>query len=491
VTMTEEDRLELELLTHLEDEALDDCRENFYTFCQTAKPKFYKAHRKYLRQLCDNLQAFLEGRLLNPKNGEPYTKFIITMPPRHGKTLTVDNFCKWVFGKHPETSILKVSYDPDLSGRSSKEIRNSIQESRGDSDKFVFSDIFPDVRVKHGDADQLMWTLEGSHSSFLATSPGAKQTGFGAQIGIIDDIVKSAKEAYNAKGLAGTVDWYLNTYQARLEAGSLEIVMMTRWAPDDLVGWLLKNEPDLWFVMALPAHDEKTDTMLAPDILNRKEYMRRKAKADPMVFGGNYQQNPIATGAYLYTEFGTYRPLDLPRHGRREAYFDTADTGDDFLCGGTYILHDGKAYLTNVLYTQDGMDKTEPESARMLIAAKTDRAYIESNNGGRGFARNILALMVAQKFSSCQVDWFHQSENKMARILSNATSVTNTVVMPEDWATRWPDFYAAVTGLKKGGKWDHDDAPDFLTGVYEKSIASLPLQMSEATRKALAARAQG
>jgi predicted phage terminase large subunit-like protein len=65
------------------------------------------------------------------------------------------------------------------------------------------------------------------------------------------------------------------------------------------------------------------------------------------------------------------------------------------------------------------------------------------------------------------VKWFHQSENKHARILSNSTSVMNNVYFPVNWQDRFPDFAMDILKYQKEGKNLHDDAPDALTGVYE------------------------
>ena len=45
------------------------------------------------------------------------------------------------------------------------------------------------------------------------------------------------------------------------------------------------------------------------------------------------------------------------------------------------------------------MEITEPAVAKMLFDDKVNEADIESNNGGRGFARNVETLLL-QKFNS-------------------------------------------------------------------------------------------
>ncbi len=71
----------------------------------------------------------------------------------------------------------------------------------------------------------------------------------------------------------------------------------------------------------------------------------------------------------------------------------------------------------------------------MLQRNGTRTARIESNNGGRGFARAVAKLCLQTR-----IEWFHQYRNKEARVLSNATEVAARIRMPEDWHRRWSNF---------------------------------------------------
>ena len=113
------------------------------------------------------------------------------------------------------------------------------------------------------------------------------------------------------------------------------------------------------------------------------------------------------------------------------------------------------------------MEVTEPETARRLADNKVREAAIESNNGGRGFARNVKEHLKKLKCKMCTVGWFHQSKNKKTRIIVNATNVMDQVIMPADWKKRWPEFARHIEKYQRKGKNDHDDAEDALTGFVE------------------------
>ena len=63
--------------------------------------------------------------------------------------------------------------------------------------------------------------------------------------------------------------------------------------------------------------------------------------------------------------------------------------------------------------------------------------------------------------------WFHQTQNKQARIFTNSAAVQNMLYFPEGWETKWPKFHKALTGYMAEGKNKHDDAPDAATMVIE------------------------
>lgn len=464
---------------------IDMATRRFYYYCRFRLPQVYTKKRPHLEILCDTLQEFYES---------DRQRMILNLPPRHGKTLTVELLTEWILGKQPEIGVMVACYNETLSSRFSKAVRGGISERSVKLAKPTFSDYFPNIHIKDGDGAMQLWALEGSHFSFLATSPGGTMTGIGAQLLIIDDLIKNAIEANNERVLEEHWDWYTNTVLSRLESGAKQIIIQTRWATKDLSGRLLAEGG--WQPVVMPAQtgnvsERTTDAnMLCPDILDAKEFEDRKTKTDAMIIAGNYQQAPYDSSEVLYrfTEANVYRPSELPSFGMRWSYVDTADQGMDFLSGGTWVEHEGRAYITDIIYTQEAMERTEPDTADMLERNRTDTAWIESNNGGRGFARNVQTLLTKRGFTSCSVNWFHQSANKWSRITANANSVVNCVVFPSDWKERWPLFYLHVTRASRAAQPKPDDAHDFLTGVVETLQNATHMTMSDDTRAKLAAR---
>ena len=433
-------------------------RRDFFDYCELMAPDFYTRERKYLVELTSILQQFVFS--------SSKKVLAISMPPRTGKSRTATLFTEWVLGKDPTQKIMTGSYNETLSTQFAKSVRNAIQTNKADPDIPVYSDIFPGTRIKQGDAAMNMWSLENQYSSYLATSPSGTATGFGCSLMIIDDVIKNALEANNQLTKQGHYEWFTNTMLSRLEEGGKIIIIMTRWASDDLAGRIINHFKDDAEIISLKALQDD-GTMLCEDVLSRESYEEKKKLMSPDIFYANYQQEPIDLKGQLYTSFKTYD--SLPPFEKIQSYTDTADTGSDYLCSIIYGIYQKEAYILDVIYTNQPMEITEPLVAKHIFEYNVNEAYIESNNGGRGFSRQISHYLTdTYNTNKTIIIPFHQSKNKQSRILSNATWVMEHIYFPFNWHNKYPEFYKALTSYQREGKNLHDDAPDALTGVAEK-----------------------
>ena len=358
------------------------------------------------------------------------------------------------------------SYNETLSSTFAKQVRDMIatEQTQGVT---VYRDIFPDTKIKYGEASMNKWALEGSQvANYLATSPTGTATGFGADLIVIDDLIKNSEEAYNSNVLEKHIDWFTNTMLSRTEKGFKLIIIMTRWASNDLAGFILSNYDDVVHINYKAINDDGTP--LDEGTLSLEDFeFKTKNMAKEIVYA-NYQQEPIDIKGRLYNEFKTY--IDLPKEKivKISAYCDTADTGDDFLCNIIYADCKDSAYILDIIYTKEAMEITEPMVAEAYKKFNVNVADIESNNGGRAFARNIERITRDKGNYKTIVKWFHQSGNKIARILSNSAWVNANIYMPIDWKNKWPEFAKDIISYQKEGKNKHDDGPDALTGIAEK-----------------------
>lgn len=435
-------------------------RRDFWYYCKLlGKKDFYNDKKEYLKDLCNQLQSFIDS---NKKI------LVINMPPRFGKSYTATLFVQWLLGRNNKLKIMTGSYNETLSSTFAKQVRDMIatEQTQGVT---VYRDIFPDTKIKYGEASMNKWALEGSQvANYLATSPTGTATGFGADLIVIDDLIKNSEEAYNSNVLEKHIDWFTNTMLSRTEKGFKLIIIMTRWASNDLAGFILSNYDDVVHINYKAINDDGTP--LDEGTLSLEDFeFKTKNMAKEIVYA-NYQQEPIDIKGRLYNEFKTYINLPKEKIVKISAYCDTADTGDDFLCNIIYADCKDSAYILDIIYTKEAMEITEPLVAEAYKKFNVNVADIESNNGGRAFARNIERITRDKGNYKTVIKWFHQSGNKIARILSNSAWVNANIYMPVDWKNKWPEFAKDIISYQKEGKNKHDDGPDALTGVAEKTI---------------------
>ncbi len=271
---------------------------------------------------------------------------------------------------------------------------------------------------------------------------------------------------------------------------SRELIVFTRWHEEDLIGTIMQREKVValrrWEQLGTLRHDEwlhlnfealkvspssEIDPRRPGEALWEMQHgaalLAAKRRLDPLQFEAMYQGHPSAREGLLYGNgFAEYDflPREIVRYGN---YTDTADTGDDYLCSLSYAVDaDGIVYVTDAVYSREPMETTETQVAEMLVRSGTRQAAVESNNGGRGFARAVQRLA-----PDVRVEWFHQHGNKEARILSNAATVLHLLRFPRDWRLRWPELYGHLTAYRRqfrANRWH--DAPDVLTGIVEREL---------------------
>ena len=435
-------------------------RREFWEYCKLLHKDFYREDREFLKELCYKLQEFYY-------NDDEF--MIVNEPPRHGKSFTATNFVEWVLGQNPLERIMSASYSHDLSKNFSKKVRGTISTEKI-GDNIVYSDIFQETKLKFGSSEAMKWQTDKSNQiNYLATSPSGSATGFGCTLMVIDDLVKNAYEANNESILEAQYEWFVNTMLSRREGKKKVLIIMTRWNSKDLAGKILEyvEENNISYSHINFKAEQEDGTMLCPSIFDKKASDRAKQLMGEDIYEANYNQTPIDMKGCLYSNLQTYS--ELPTVLEVCNYTDTADEGTDYLCSINYaICSDDKAYILDVIYTQDAMEITEPLVAGMLTKDDVNYAVIESNNGGKGFARNVERICRENNNNHTMFKRFTQTKNKVSRILTGATGVMQNVIFPEDWKSMYPKFYKDVTQFQRLGKNKVDDCVDVLTGIYEQ-----------------------
>lgn len=423
------------------------------------------------QQIADVLQKVFDGEI---------TRLIINIAPRYGKTeLAVKNFIAAGLAINPAAKFIHLSYSDDLALDNSEDCKQIVTSA-------AYQQLFPEVQIrKNSDSKKKWYTTAGG--GVYATSAAGQVTGFGA--GQVDDIDFEAGGNSSVFGGALIIDDPIKPedadsdlqrerINARFDSTIINrvnsrntpiIIIMQRLHERDLCGYLLEENKEKWVVLSLPCiKDDGTALWPFKHTIEELEAIEERNK---IVFERQYLQHPMPIEGRLYKTFKTYEVLP-PGCGRKKAIIDTADTGKDYLCYIDYMPTRSGYYITDVYYTSQGMETTEGETAALLTKNKVGECRIESNNGGRGFARNVERTCRELKNYTTSISWFHQKDNKDVRIFTKAAEVQNMIYYPSDWQKRWPKFARDIMGYMAAGGNAHDDGPDALTLIVENEVPS-------------------
>ena len=445
-------------------------RDNFYDFCVYMDPKFFTPDKPHLKTIADALQEVADGIIL---------ELAISLPPRAGKSYIISLFCAWMLGKYPDGSVMRNSYAAKLAEKFSKDIRDGIIPS----DKY--KKIFPNVKAI-GAIDNWMINTRTQPAYFCA-GVGGPITGFGCRtIAILDDPIKNIEEALSETVIENVWNWYTSTHLSRLESGCPEIHIATRWSRKDPIGRL--TDPNSEYckpgmkVITIAALNDNGKSFCT-EIKTTAEYHEIKRITDSFIWEAEYMQHPIESKGLLYPieELNRFTMDDIKTKTPEGiiGFTDTADRGDDYLCSVVGKVFGECTYITDVTFTQDGVEITEPLVAQMLIDTQCYLMRVESNNGGSSYARNIRRLI--QGKSTCMVPDEHQSTNKETRILMNAGYVKENFYFRKDYepGSDYDKYMRALTSYVKLGKNKHDDAQDGTTGLAELAKTMVFVQPQE------------
>lgn len=458
-------------------------RQDFRSFVRYTFPAYKETtfHANY----ADVINLFAQGII---------KKLMVTVPPQHGKSeLASRRLIPYMLGQNPDLKTAIASYSSTFVRKFSVDMQRVIATQE-------YNNAFPGTTIPKN-----KWTQEteayylktkdefeivNHRGSVIAVGRGGPLGGNPVDIMVMDDLYKDYSEGNSPIILESVIDWYTSVVRNRLHNDSQELIVFTRWNEGDLIGWLEKKEeviliktreqlqpenvvPDAWYKINFPAlmNCEATeidlremDMPLWPGRHSEKK-LKDTRNLDEEKFESLHQGDPIPKVGLLYKGFNTWGRLPEFRYIRN--YTDSADEGNNYLCSINYgVGIDDMIYVIDIYYTNEPQEITEPETADFLIRNKIREAFIESNNGGRAFARNVDRLS-GYKLT---INWFHQSANKEARIISNSAEVQRRILMPPNWTTRFPNFSRDLLRYKRNFKANKfDDAPDTLTGCLEYS----------------------
>ena len=476
----------------------EGARRNLLWFAQYMDRKFQPTpfHVAYYRVL----DMFAKKLIRN---------LIIQAPPQHGQSQGSSRFLPAdILGLFPDSKIGICSYAATIAKDFNRDVQRLI-----DSDEYRA--IFPDTQLNGSNVVTVannylrnsdVFEIVNHTGSLRVVGRGGSLTSKTVDVMIFDDLYKDSQEANSPQIRQTAWDWYTKVARTRLHNDSQQLIVFTRWHPDDIIGKIIDTEQVIfaekwedfenipngaWVLVNFEAIKTGPPTELD----NREpgqalwparhslERLLQQKQLDPLGFQCLYQGNPGDATAFLYQPFKTWvEKADWGQYVRSGCYVDVADQGDDFLFAASYDIYRSEnqiwneakrryepllfALITDIEFTDESTEVTTVTVPRLINNNGVQKAWIESNNGGSQFEKEVKKKVRALTVA------FYQSDNKESRIVTNAPFVNQHIVMPFGWETRYKKFYDHITQfLRKFDANEHDDGADGLTGIYEKEIA--------------------
>ena len=445
-----------------------------------------------------------------------------TFIPTHNSEGSSRKLPAFMLGLNPDKKICIGSYAATIARDFNRDVQRII-------DTPSYRELFPETFLNGSNVVTMANTylrnsdvieMVGHKGSLRVVGRGGSLTSKTVDASILDDVYKDYAEGNSPIVRNAAWKWYTTVVRTRLHNDSQELIVFTRWHDDDLIGRIEKSGET---VIDIKSWDDVKDipagawvrinfeglktgepTEIDPREPGAALWDRRHSRAklegqralDPVQFQCLYQGNPGNAEGKLYRNpFRTY--VDKSEWGtyvRSGNYTDVADEGDDFTFSACYDVYKSGneawneqkkrfepilyALITDMVFTQENTEITAVTVPEMINRCGTQKAWIESNNGGSGFEK------VIRKKLKAVTEPFYQGANKESRIITNSAMVNAQIIMPIGWEQRFPKIHEHLTGFLRDFPANaHDDPEDGLTGIYEKELADGDTRpYSQATR---------
>lgn len=408
------------------------------------------------------------------KIAEHPIRLMVFTPPRHGKSELISHWTSvWYLSRWPANKIILTTYEASFAAHWGGEARDTLDEISDEQN----------IHIRRDTQSKSEWRIQDYNGGMITAGVGGAITGRGANLFIIDDPVKNAKEALSPVFRETAKQWYRSTAFTRLEPDASQILIMTRWHDDDLAGWILKELGGDWVIINLPAIAEPNDILgrkegealwperypiekLIGPLPNQQKPIREIQ--GPYWWNALYQQRPSAeAGAIVRLEWWKYYK-EPPSCGYKIQSWDTAfkkgEENDYSVCTTMGVTKDSYP----ILDMWRGRPEF-PELERMVEAQaekhKPDLILIEDKASGQSVIQTL------RRKSKIPIVARQPKGDKQSRVHAVSGIIeAGKVLLPEnaEWLSDWLDEWMRFpTGA-------HDDIVDSGTqGLLELSKKGL------------------
>ena len=442
-------------------------RAKLGAFCEYVDPEYITS--RHTKIMDDALEAVEAGEI---------TRLMICMPRRHGKSKKVSQlFPCWFLGRNPKAEFVQSGYAHGI----------TMVHSRKSRDIFVqpeVSRLFPGVKhaPERAAQDKIAVERQAAHEwgtvqggRYYAVGVGGGLTGRGARILSIDDPVKNREEADSPTIQQKTIDWYKSTAFPALTPDGGVILTMTRWNPNDLAGWILRNAEETgehWEVIKLAAIDSEGNA-LWPEVWPLEKLEMIRAQIGEHEFQAQYQQEPVLRGGNMFdtTSIKVHESLSEFPEIRFVRFWDLASTvkerakdDPDYTIGAkcAVTMDNGMPHLW-IADVRACQQEAPRRNALILQATEDDgpgvQVLVESVAGYKDTYTTLRDLLRGKR----TVKKISVSGDKVVRAapLEPVFAAGNVHILKAQWNGMFLDQFTQFPSAA------HDDCVDAVAGAFE------------------------
>lgn len=330
-------------------------------------------------------------------NGERL-KVMVTMPPRAGKSRRTSRWGPvWYLRRQPDHRFMLASYAAHLADDHGRWVRNTITEHAPTLG----------IDLRYGSQAANRFDIAGHEGGMVTAGVGGALTGRGAHVAAVDDPFKGSEDAGSPTMRDRVWDWWQAVLLTRLEPQGSVLLVNTRWDDDDLSGRLLKEEPDDWIVIDLPAIALTADDPLGrqpgealwPARFTAEDYARIRKSVGERVWWSLYQQQPrpLEGGVWQWSWItanrispAAFRGVDLARIVVAiDPSGGSSRTNDETGIVASARAADGELYVLADKSGRHGANTWGREACLLAIELRADAFVVETNFGG-DMTRQVL-----------------------------------------------------------------------------------------------------
>lgn len=394
----------------------------------------------------------------------------LSCPPRHSKSYTFSqSLPAWWLGNNPKNQIIATSYSATLA-------QSFGTSTRADMSSDIYGQLFGKDSQPSGKGVSGTDFYTNAGGRYKATGVGGSLVGFGGNLIIVDDPIKSAETADSPRYKEMLEKFFGETLYTRLMPGGVIVVMMTRWREDDLVGYILRNFPE-WEYINIPALVEDVDVdetgydflgrrvgdALWPEFFTADDLGRTRSVLGESSFQALYQGRPVSSKGGIVTRDLIQLTPELPQ-GWAFWSWDTALSAKDsanYTVGQRWVVSGDTLTLTE--YHRGRWDFVDlanliKDSARRY----GDRDIIIEHSHGGICLRDTLEKQLGD---SCKIELFNPQRygDKLMRLQASLEKWKNKEVFFRGVLSSQKDFKDCIDEIVKAGKTGHDDFLDATT----------------------------